>query len=349
MAVTYSGREYKVAVGLHTSNFGIATVAGTMYHMRLDTVNDIDFSGADNSTQIQRLGQRVIRPTDYVTAHSATNTAGGSYTWGWDNYLPENESLFHALLTSNIEVADVTGAVAVTGEASTNTYSYNAANAFDLALQIVNPDAAKGRYMYSAVCDSLTLSMDAGTNGGKLTTSGTFFGGYRPIQYDNSGIVSGLNSTDYTTYGGTQNIFEMDTVTIGGNAVICKAFSVTITNPVARAGHQGITEVAPGSTGTVFGQPDAYVRSGNITVEGSMTVKYDDNSRGLLDNWLNGTSTAIVFGDDAIGAATCFIGVPTAKFTGYNKDYAGEDGVYIELPFIGTAEGSNSLIDLKIT
>ena len=212
---------------------------------------------------------------------------------------------------------------------------------------IINPDATKGRYMYSAICDSLTLSMDAGTNGGKLTTSGTFFGGYRPIQYNNSGIT--INDTDYTTYGGVQNIFEMDNVTIGGNPVICKAFSVTITNPVARAGHVGITELAPGSAGTVYGQPDAYVRSGNITVEGSMTVKYDDQSRALLDNWLDGTSTAIVFGDAAVGSATCFFGIPTAKFTGYNKDYAGEDGVYIELPFIGTAEGSNSLIDLKIT
>ena len=347
MAVTYSGREYKVAVGLHTSSFGIATVAGTMYHMRLDTVNDIDFSGADNSTQIQRLGQRVLRPTDYVTSHSATNTAGGSYTWGWDNYLPENESLFHALLSSNMEVADVTGAVAVAGTAATNSYSYNAANNFDLALQIQNPDAAKGRYMYSAICDSLTLSMDAGTNGGKLTTSGTFFGGYRPIQYDNSSIT--IADTEVSSYGGHQNIFEMDNVSIGGNAVICKSFSVTITNPVARAGHQGIAEAAPGSTGTVFGQPDAYVRAGNITVEGSMTVKYDDNSRGLLDNWLNGTSTAIIFGDAAVGAATCFIGIPAAKFTGYNKDYAAEDGVYIELPFIGTAEGAGALIDLKIT
>ena len=43
MATNASGREYKVAVGLHGSNFGEATVAGTMYNMRLDTVNDIDF------------------------------------------------------------------------------------------------------------------------------------------------------------------------------------------------------------------------------------------------------------------------------------------------------------------
>ena len=41
---TYSGKQFKVAVGLHTSNFGLATVGGTMYYMRLPEINDIDFS-----------------------------------------------------------------------------------------------------------------------------------------------------------------------------------------------------------------------------------------------------------------------------------------------------------------
>ena len=346
---TYSGREYKVAVGLHGSNFGVATVAGTMYHMRLDTVNDIDFSGADNSTQISRLGQRVLRPTDYVTAHSATNTGGGTYTWGWDNYIPENEPLLQALLTSLLEEADTTGSEKIIGNAATNAYEQGADPAFDLALQIINPDSAKGRYMYSAICDSMTFSMDAGTNGGKLTTSGTMFGGFRPIQYDNSGITINATAATASPYGGIQNIFEMDAVTIGSSAVIAKAFSVTITNPVSRSGHGKLTEASPGS-GDIFGQPTSYTRAQPITVEGSITVKYDDNSRGLLDNWLNGTSTAIVFGDHAtIGSANCFFGIPTAKFTGYNKDYAGEDGVFIELPFIGTAEATGSLIDLRIT
>ena len=345
---TYSGREYKVAVGLHGSNFGVATVSGTMYHMRLDSVNDIDFSGADNSTQITRLGQRVLRPTDYVTAHSATNTAGGTYTWAWDNYMPESEVLLQVLLTSLLETADTTGSEKITGNQVTVAYEQAANPDFDLALQIQNPDAAKGRYMYSAICDSMTFSMDAGTNGGKLTTSGTMFGGFRPIQYDNSGIA--VNATAAAAYGGTQNIFEMDAVTIGGSDVICKAFSVTVTNPVSRSGHGGLTEASPGSASTVYGQPTSYTRAQPITVEGSMTVKYDTNSRALIDNWLNGTSTAIVFGDHAtIGSASCFFGIPTAKFTGYNKDYAGEDGVFIELPFIGTADGSGSLIDLRIT
>ena len=50
---TYSGKQFKAAVGLHTSNFGLATVGGTMYYMRLDEFNDIDFSAGS----IQQLGK----------------------------------------------------------------------------------------------------------------------------------------------------------------------------------------------------------------------------------------------------------------------------------------------------
>ena len=345
---TYSGKQFKVAVGLHTSNFGLATVGGTMYYMRLPEINDIDFSAGSSTAVLERSGQRVIRPTDHITAHSATNAAGGEYTWAWDNYVPENEALFHALITSVAENASPDATEAMTGNAGTNTYENGSGSDFDLALQIISPDADKGRYMYSAVVQDMTLAWDAANNGGKLTTSGTMYSGFRPIIYDNSGIS--VNATAVGSGGWNLDIFQMDAVTIGGNAVVCKAFSLTISNPAKRAGHEGVTEASPGSTSTVFGQPDSYMRGGLLDVTGSMTVKMDDNTIGMLDNWLRGTSTAIVFGDHAtIGSATCHLGIPTAKFTGYTKDYSGEDGVFIELPFQGTADGSGSLLNYRIT
>ena len=345
---TYSGKQFKVAVGLHTSNFGVATVGGTMYYMRLPEINDIDFSGGYSTEVLERTGQRVIRPTDHVTAHAAANAAGGEYTWAWDNYVPENEALFHALVTSVAENAAPDATEAIIGNAATITYDNGSANNFDLALQIISPDADKGRYMYSSVVQEMTLAWDAATNGGKLTTSGTMYSGFRPIIYDNSGIT--VNATSVAAGGWNLDLFQMDAITIGGNAVVCKAFSVTISNPAKRVGHASLTEASPGSTSAVFGQPEEYTRGGLLDVSGSITVKMDDNTIGLLDSWLRGTSTAIVFGDHAtIGSATCHLGIPTAKFTGFNKDYAGEDGVFIELPFQGTADGSGSLLDYKIS
>ena len=345
---TYSGKQYKVAVGLHTSNFGVATVGGTMYYLRLPEVSDIDFSAAYNTAVVERTGQRVIRPTDHITAHSATNAAGGEYTWSWDNYVPENEALFQALMTSLTEEADTTDTEKIIGNASTNTYDYNVSNAFDLALQIISPDANKGRYMYSAIVQDMTLSWDASVNGGKLTTSGTMYSGFRPIIYDNSGIT--VNATAVSAGGWNLDLFQMDAITIGGNPVICKAFSVTISNPAKRVGYTSLTEADPGSTSAVFGQPEEYMRGGLIDVTGTITVKMDDNTIDLLNNWQRATSTAIVFGDHAtIGSATCHIGIPTAKLTGFNKDFAAEDGVFIEIPFQGTADGTGSLIDYRIT
>ena len=345
---TYSGKQFKVAVGLHTENFGVATVGGTMYHMRLPEVSDIDFSAANTTAVLERTGQRVIRPTDHVTAHSATNAAGGEYTWSWDNYVPENEALFHALMTSVAENATPDATEAIIGNAGTNTYDNGASNAFQLAVQIISPDADKGRYMYSSVVQDMTLSWDASTNGGKLTTSGTMYSGFRPIIYDNSGIT--VDATAVGSGGWNLDIFQMDAVTIGGNAVVCKSFSVTISNPAKRSGHEGVTEASPGSAGVVFGQAAEYMRGGLLDVTGSMTVKMDDNTISMLDNWLRGTNTAIVFGDHAtIDNATCHLGLPTAKFTGYTKDYSGEDGVFIELPFQGTADGANSLLNYRIT
>ena len=350
---TYSGKQFKVAVGLHTSNLGVATLGGTMYYMRLPEISDIDFSAGYNTAVVERTGQRVIRPTDHITAHSSTNAAGGEYTWAWDNYVPENEALFHALMASIVENASPDATEAIAGTASTNTYDAGAASNFDLALQILSPDASEGRYMYGAICQDITLSWDATVNGGKLTTSGTLYSGYRPIIYDNSGIT--VNATAQSAGGWNLDIFQMDAITInpaGGGAValVCKAFNVTISNPAKRSGYEAITEASPGSTSTVFGQPEEYSRGGLIDVTGSITVKMNDNSVGLLNNWQRSDSCAIVFGDHAtIGSANCHIGIPTAKLTGFNKDYAGEDGVFIEIPFQGTADGAGSLIDYKIS
>ncbi|MAH48775.1 hypothetical protein CMI37_23310 [Candidatus Pacearchaeota archaeon] len=345
---TYSGKQFKVAVGLHTSNLGLATLGGTMYYLRVDSINDIDFSAGYSTAVVERTGQRVIRPSDHITAHSSTNAAGGEYTWAWDNYVPENEALFHALITSLTETADVTSTEKIIGTAATNTYDTGAASSFALALQILSPDASKGRYMYGAIVQDMTMSWDAGTNGGKMTTSGTLYSGYRPIIYDNSGIT--VNATAVAQGGWNLDLFQMDAITIGGNAVICKAFSVTISNPAKRVGNEAITEASPGSAGVVFGQPEEYMRGGLIDVTGSITVKMDDNTIDLLNNWQRATSTAILFGDHAtIGSATCHINIEGAKLTGFNKDYAAEDGVFIEIPFQGTADGANSLIDWKIT
>ena len=92
---TYSGNQFLVYVGLNDGyNFGLETqeADSSLHRWNLDTVNDIDFSAGYNTAVVERTGQRVLRPSDHITAHSSTNAAGGEYTWAWDNYVPENTS-----------------------------------------------------------------------------------------------------------------------------------------------------------------------------------------------------------------------------------------------------------------
>ena len=79
----------------------------------------------------------------------------------------------------------------------------------------------------------------------------------------------------------------------------------------------------------------------------------DDTSVAQLPFWLAGTSKAILVGDEGTttgsGATNIFFEVPQAKYTGHNVDLGSEGGVFIELPFQGTATGSEKLISVKLT
>ena len=66
---------------------------------------------------------------------------------------------------------------------------------------------ADDRYLHSAVLQNLTLTMDAGTNGGQLTASGQFMTGYRPIIEDNG--VTETAGAQHTAANCNLNIFDL--------------------------------------------------------------------------------------------------------------------------------------------
>ena len=71
----------------------------------------------------------------------------------------------------------------------------------------------------------------------------------------------------------------------------------------------------------------------------------DDNSVTMINNFLAGTSTNISIGD----GSTIDFDIPTAKFTAHELDTGNEAGVFINLPFLATAEGTDALFTLKTT
>ncbi len=82
----YSGKQFEAYVSLQSGNLGANSVSGTLYKIRLPEVNDIDFSAGFQSADIERSGQRIMRPTDHIKVFK-----GGTFTWSFDNYFWVNE------------------------------------------------------------------------------------------------------------------------------------------------------------------------------------------------------------------------------------------------------------------
>jgi hypothetical protein len=333
---TYAGNQFLVYVGLNDGyNFGIETqeADGSLHRWNLDTVNDIDFSAGVNQEFIPRTGQKVLRETDLFSTRN-----GGTYSWSFD-WLVDSEEILQFLVKSAIELTS-TALVYITGEKAHTTYAVGGVANQTLQLCIVNPDASETRVMHSAVVTELTLSMDAGTNGGRLRASGTLWSGFQPNVAVNA-VTDGstVSNTDFN-----QGLFDCHAIEIATTQVTAKAFSFTISHPAARVGFA----IANSNDG----EPQEYIRD-RLEITGSLNVKMDDTVVAQQPFWLAGTSKAILVGDEGTsqgGSATkIFFEFPTVKYTGHNVDLAAEEGVFVELPFTATATGSGKLMYLKLT
>ena len=334
---TYSGNQFLVYVGLHDGvNFGIETQEsdGSLHRWNLDTVNDIDFSAGVIQEFIPRTGQKVLREEDLFSTRN-----GGTYSWSFD-WLVDSEEILQFLVKSSVETT-ATGLINVTGAVAHDTdYAVGGSCASTLQLCIVNPDASETRVMHSAVVTELTLSMDAGTNGGRLRASGTLWSGFRPKVGTNA-VTDGSTASNTAFNIG---LFDCHAIEIATTQVTAKAFSFTISHPAARVGFA----IANSNDG----EPQEYIRD-RLEITGSLNVKMDDTVVAQQPFWLAGTSKAILVGDEGTsqgGSATkIFFEFPTVKYTGHNVDLASEEGVFVELPFTATATGAGKLMYLKLT
>lgn len=340
---TYSNNQFLCYIGQHAANQGIATqnADAALYRMNLESIEDIDFASGVTQEFLPRTGQKVFRETDVFTTQN-----GGFYTWSFD-YLVDSQEILQLLLRSAMEANTPTGLISIAGDHShSNQYVHNTTDPdYSLQVTLLNPDADQTRFMHSAVVSELTLSMDMGTNGGRLRASGQMYSGYRPVIGTNA-VADGstASSTDFAGSKPNLSLHDCHAVKVAGTQITSKAFSVTISNPALRVGFQ--------TANTNDGEPEDYVRD-RIDVTGSINVKMDDTSVAQLPFFLAGTSKPILVGDDGTAggssATNIFFEIPQAKYTGHNVDLGSEGGVFIELPFQGTATGAQKLINILLT
>ena len=322
----YSGKQYEAYLSLQSDSLGTNDVSGTLYKLRIPEVNDIDWSEGFITADVERTGQRVLRPTDHIKKYN-----GGTFTWSFDNLVVENEALLQVLLQLVSEDSSPSGTVAITGNQGTVVYEQGATTGEYACIVLASPDADKDRLMHSAILQELTLSMNPDDNGGLLTASGTFWSGYQPV------IGAEETSPDATAVNWTKGFFDCTTSQVGGDDVVMNSFELTISNPATRVGYETVN--------SIDGEPCAYMRGGQIAVTGTVGVKLDDNVAQIItEDFLVGTSANVSIGD---GSAIDF-DIPTAKYTGHSHTNT-DIGVFIDLPFMGTADGSGALVTIIAT
>ena len=322
----YSGKQFEAYVSIQSDALGTNDVSGTLYKMRLTEVNDIDFSAGFQTADIERVGQRVLRPTDHIKVYK-----GGTFSWTFDGLIVENEALLQTLLQLVSEDDSPDGSAQILGNKSTVAYEEGATTGEYACLVISSPDSSHDRLMHSAILQELTLSMSPTDNGGLLTASGTFWSGYQPV------IGAESTAADATAAGFNKGFFDCTTSQVGGDDVVMNNFELTISNPATRVGYETVNSIA--------GEPCAYMRGGQISVTGTVGVKLDDNVAQIItEDFLVGTSANVSFGD---GSSIDF-DIPTAKYTGHTNANT-DSGVFVDLPFTATADGSGALVTIIAT
>ena len=322
----YSGKQFEAYVSLQSDALGTNDVSGTLYKIRLTEVNDIDFSAGFQTADIERVGQRVMRPTDHIKVYK-----GGTFTWSFSDYVVESEAALQLLLQLVTEDDSPDGTAEILANEGTVAYEQGATTGEYACVVISSPDASHDRLMHSAILQELTLSMDPTSNGGRLTASGTFWSGYQPV------IGAESTAADATAVNWTKGFFDCTTTQVGGDDVVMNNFDITISNPAIRNGYETVNSIAA--------EPSAYMRGGQISVTGNVSVKLDDNVAQIItEEFLAGVSANISIGD---GSAIDF-DIPTAKYTGHTNTVT-ESGVFVELPWMATADGSGALITIIAT
>ena len=322
----YSGKQYEAYISLQSDALGTNDVSGTLYKLRVPEISDIDFSAGFQTADVERTGQRVMRPTDHIKVYK-----GGTFTWAFDGYPVESTAMIQLLLQLVSEDDSPSGTVAITGNQGTVAYEQGATTGEYACIVLHSPDADKDRLMFSSILQELTLSMDPTVNGGRLTAGGTFWSGYQPV------IGAEATSANATAVDWTKGFFDCTTSQVGGDDVVMSKFDLTISNPATRVGYETVNSIA--------GEPCAYNRGGQIAVTGNVSVKLDDNVAQIItEDFLAGTSANISIGD----GSTIDFDIPTAKYTGHTHTNT-DAGVFVDMPFMATANGSDALVTIDIT
>jgi len=203
---------------------------------------------------------------------------------------------------------------------------------FTLALH--DPVSGEAKEVTSAFLKTLELTWDAASNGGRVAFNATFVSGLQLITTANytPGSWKGVSSDFFT-------LSDLDTKTVAGSDVVASNFSLSIDN--------GATFYGVDASGYAEGCAVGATGGKGFTASGSITVKYDANTKDLFDKALANPTTAantadleiillwLTTGDDGHLGFTC-----NAVLDSANYNFGSDVGVMRDLPFKCVDDGT---------
>lgn len=329
----YSKNDFRFAIA-EEGTFGTAiTAQGSFKEILITDTPQIEWGGIIRDETKRADGKRVMSHTDVFQT-----TAGGTYSCSVSGILTDTTAdlLLYGVMQDLHEEAAGTPFLktlhwdgSTDGDNAGSPYKYFTLNGY-------NPDTSEHWELKTCVLQSLSISADPGSNGGRASFSATFFTGFPPT-------ISGLTVTpaSWTAIANDFYVFQsLNTKTVGGNDVVLNSFSVNFENGVTRVGHDS------------SGDPQQYIFP-QFDITGDISVKFDDNTAPEIDKWvLNPTagsaeSNIIVQWGDGSADGTLKFDV-NAIYTGHSYDFGNDAGVFVSLPFKGVDDGTNEAIEVKI-
>jgi len=208
-----------------------------------------------------------------------------------------------------------------------------------LTLCLSSPATGESWYVKDAVCKSLTISSDPGSNGGRATFSATFMSGKNPV-YSGS-----FTPGSWVSVGSDFYIHQsLNSKQLGGNDLVLYSQSITLENGLA------VSSFASG-------EAEQYANAGGgkpYKVSGSLNVKYDANTKDIVDEIVTNPSAGA--GEKALlvrwgdGSADGTLSIKAEAFIDGDVivDPSDERGAGLTIPWRGMYNGSDYSVQFLV-
>ena len=333
LTTSYSSSAFKIAIA-EQDIFGTITAAGGNNYHALD-VDSISSPSLNPQQALDvRSGSRVLQTTDFfhtkVGAISEISVSGTATTAALDLLLENMMSeavgtasgVYSFLSNASAQSVGATD----TGQAGTL-----------LSIAIISPISAMDIGFKDCVVTALSLSGDAGTEGGRIKFSATFKTG----SATDATQATAVGAVDTAFTAATEN-YTMNTWTagyrqlVGVPDLVMSSFALNLSNEASFAGLI--------STGY-----ETISRSGEFSATLDATIKYDDKCQAFFENFMDqatGVSEGITLlnNDSALTDANFGINIPASVIT--NVAFNEQAMMMMDVSIKATGGGSTALVEV---